>query len=229
LNIATRGSQNSILERLSTPRGELQLKQIRLGDETHHELVFNGVFLMASYNAPSSQVLADGVLDGMGFRRNAELLIGGLGMGFALRRVLARREVRKVCVVELLPQIAAWNRRYLGNRDVLDDIRTELVIGDVHDFLHGHPKSYDGIMMDIDNGPDWVVREENRRMYSLSTLNLLRIRLRPRGAMGIWAHAPNRGCEQALAEVFGQVTVQEARDFDLAGKPLDSVVYIVQG
>lgn len=229
MSIAGQGSQGSVLERLSIPRGELQLKQIRVGEETHHELVFNGVFLMASYNAPSSRALVDGVLDRMGFRRNAELLIGGLGMGFALRRALARREVRRVCVVELLPQILAWNRRYFGNCDILDDIRTEAVIGDVHDFLHGDPKSYDGIMMDIDNGPDWVVREENRRMYSLSTLNLLRVRLRPRGAMGIWAHDRNLGCEQALAEVFGQVTVQEARDFDLTGKPLDSVVYIVQG
>ena len=229
MSIAAHGSQESVLERLSIPRGELQLKQVRVGDETHHELVFNGVFLMASYNAPSSRALVDGVLDRMGFRRNAELLIGGLGMGFALRRALARREVRRVCVVELLPQVLAWNRRYFGNRDILDDGRTELVIGDVHDFLHGDPKSYDGIMMDIDNGPDWVVRDENRRMYSLSTLNLLRVRLRPRGAMGIWTHARNLGCEQALAEVFGQVTVQEARDFDLTGKPLDSVVYIVQG
>ena len=229
MSVAANGCESNILERLTTSHGELQLKQICLGDETHHELIFNGVFLMASYNAPSCRALADGVLSGMGSRRNADVLIGGLGMGFALKQVLACQELRRVCVVELSPKIVAWNRKHLGNSEILDDSRTELVIGDFHDFLQGNPKSYNGIVIDIDNGPAWVVREENRRMYSLSRLNLLRIRLRPQGAMGIWAHAHSKAYERALGEAFDDVNVLNAKDFDLTGRPLDSIIYLVQG
>ncbi len=229
MSAAANGCEDIILERLNTPNGELQLKQISHGNETHHELIFDGVFLMASYNAPSCEALADGVLNAMGSRRGADVLIGGLGMGFALKQVLAYREVRQVCVVELSPKIVAWNRKHLGNGEILDDSRTEVVIGDFHDFLHGNPRSYNGIVIDVDNGSDWVVRKENRRMYSLSMLNLLRIRLRPSGAMGIWAHAQNKAYERALEESFGDFNVLNARDFDLTGRPLDSVIYLVKG
>ena len=221
-------NDRSVVGRVTTRNGELQLAEIRAGQETHYELIFEGVFLMATYSAPSCRMLMDAVLDSVSSRRNVSLLIGGLGMGVALRRALAHPGVQMVCVVELEPLIVEWNRTYLGNADILDDPRTEVVLGDFHDYVQGTPRSYHGIAMDIDNGPDWVVRPENRRAYSLSMLRVLRTRLRSGSALSIWSHAHNRSYERALQEAFGEVEMWDALDHDLNGRPLKSVIYVAR-
>ncbi len=221
--------ERRVVERLTTPTGELQLAAFETDRETHYELIFNGVFLMATYNAPSCRVLMDSVLERMASRRNLDLLIGGLGMGFALRHSLAYPGVRTVCVVELEPRIVAWNRTYLGNGEMLDDPRTRVVVGDFCDYVQGDPRSYHGIAIDIDNGPDWIVRSENRRTYSLSMLGVFRSRLRAGSVLAVWAHASNNPYEKALRQVFGEVGQQEACDYDPSGKPLKSVIYTARG
>jgi spermidine synthase len=220
--------ERRVVERLTTRAGELQLAARKGEGETHYELVFNGVFLMATYNAPSCRVLMDVVLEGVATRRNMDLLIGGLGMGFALRQALTYPGVRTVCVIELEPQIVAWNRTYLGNGEILDDPRTRVVVGDFCDYVHGNPRSYHGIAIDIDNGPDWVVRGENRRAYSLSMLGILRTRLRSGGVLGVWSHTLSQPYKKALREVFGGVELREACDYDPSGRPLESVIYVVR-
>ena len=220
--------ERRVVERRTTRSGELQLTRIAADGETHYELIFNGVFLMATYNAPSCRVLIDAVLEEMDPKGSVDLLIGGLGMGYALRHALASPRVRKAWVVELESRIVTWNRKHLGNEEVLDDPRTEMVLGDFTEYVQGTPRSYHGIAIDIDNGPDWIVRGENRRAYSLSMLGVLKTRLRPGGAMSIWAHAPHRPYEKALKEVFGDVRLLEATDHDPEGRPLESVIYVVR-
>lgn len=220
--------ERRVVEQLTTPTGELQLAALETDRETHYELIFNGVFLMATYNAPSCRVLMDAVLERMATRRNMDLLIGGLGMGFALRRALAYPGVRTVCVVELEPRIVAWNRTYLGNDDLLDDPRTRVVLGDFCDYLQGDPRSYHGIAIEIDKGPDWIVRRENRRIYSLSMLGVFRGRLRTGSVLAIWTHTLNTPYEKALRHVFGEVDHREACDYDPSGKPRKSVIYTVR-
>ena len=221
----TTTDEREAIERVTTPNGELQLSRMEAEGETHYELIMNGVFLMASYNAPSCKVLTDAVMSEADQRGHMDLLIGGLGMGFALRRALEYTNVRTVCVVELEHKIAEWNRMYLGNEDILDDPRTELIVGDFNDYVQGNPKSYHGIAMDIDNGPDWVVRPENRKAYSLSMLQILRSRLRPGGVLAIWGHAEYRNYERALERVFEEVTLHHAVDQEPSGKSLSCVVY----
>jgi spermidine synthase len=220
--------EREAVERVTTPNGELQLSRMEAAGETHYELIMNGVFLMASYNAPSCVVLTDTVMAGIEQKGHIDLLIGGLGMGFALRRALEYSSLGTVRVVELEPKIVEWNRVYLGNQDILDDSRTEVVLGDFHDYVHGNARSYHGIAMDIDNGPDWIVRPENKRAYSLSTLQVLRSRLRPGGVLAIWGHAEYANYERALERVFGDVTTHHATDHEPTGKPLSCVVYAVK-
>ena len=114
---------------------------------------------------------------------------------------------------------------YLGNNDILDDSGTELVVGDFHDYVHGNPRSYHGIAMDIDNGPDWIVGQENRRAYSLSMLQVLRSRLRPGGILAILGHAEHGNYERALEQVFEEVTTHHTEDRYPNGKPLSCIVY----
>ena len=217
-----------VVQHSTTRTGELQLASVEAGTITHYELIVNGVFLMATYNALSDQALMDTVMETSKSRKHIGLLIGGLGLGISLRQALAYSNVRSVCVVELESRIVNWNREYLSNADILDDARTEVVVGDFYDYIHGNPRSYHGIAMDIDNGPDWVVRSENRRAYSVSALQTLRTRLRPGGTLAIWSHAVNNSYERALEWVFGGVTRQQTCDHNLTGKPLESVIYAVR-
>ena len=215
-----------ILEHHNTRTGELQLIEAEVAGKPHYELVMNGVFLMASYNVTSSQMLVDALVKGGG--KHLELLIGGLGMGYTLRQALSYPFVDRVCVVELDARIVSWNRTYLGNAGLLDDPRTEVVIGDFCNYVQGNPRSYHGIILDIDNGPDWVVQTENRRVYSLSMLLTLQARLRSGGVMAIWGHAPSKPYERALREVFEDVSLQVASDVDPSGKSIESAIYVVQ-
>ena len=217
-----------VVQRSSTRTGELQLASVNTGSVTHFELIVNGVFLVATYNATSNRALMEAVMETSKQGRHIDLLIGGLGLGISLRQALAYSNVHSVCVVELESRIVNWNREYLDNADVLDDARTEVVVGDFYDFIMGNPRSYHGIALDIDNGPDWVVRSENRRAYSVSALQALRTRLRPGGTLAIWSHAVNRSYERALDRVFGGVTLKQTCDHNLTGKPLESIIYAVR-
>ncbi len=217
-----------VVQRSTTRKGELQLASVQDGTVTHFELIVNDVFLMATYNASSNRALADTVMETSKSRKHINLLIGGLGLGISLRQALGYSNVDSVCVVELESRIVNWNREYLGNTDILDDARTEVVVGDFFDYIQGNPRSYHGIALDIDNGPDRVVHSENRRAYSVSALHTLRTRLRPGGTLAIWSHAVNSSYERALERVFGGMTRRQTCDHNLTGKPLDSVIYAVR-
>ena len=217
-----------VVKRSSTRTGELQLASVKAGQDTHFELIVNGVVLMATYNASSNRALMEAVMETSRSGRHIDLLIGGMGLGVSLRQALAYSNVHSVCVVELESRIVNWNREYLDNADILDDARTEVVVGDFYDYIKGNPRSYHGIALDIDNGPDWVVRSENRRAYSVSALQTLRTRLRSGGTLAIWSHAVNRSYERALDRVFGGVTLQQTCDHNLTGNPLESIIYAVR-
>ena len=140
--------------------------------------------------------LADLALAGIpATQRYADVLIGGLGLGVTLRRVLKHRAVQSVCVVEIEPRIARWKRAVLGNADLLDDAQVELVIGDFWAYVQGVPRNYHGIAMHIDTGL--------ARVASLSMLRVLQTRLRAGGALALCA--AEGFYDRALREVFGAV------------------------
>lgn len=221
--------ERRVVQHSTTRRGELQLASVKAGTATHFELILNGIFLTATYNASSDRVLMDTVLETLTSRRKISILIGGLGLGNSLRQALAYSNVHSVCVVELDSRIVNWNREYLSNADILDDARTEVVVGDFCDYLQGNPRSYHGIALDIDNGPDRVMRSESRRAYSVSALQTLATRLRPGGTLAIWSQAVNNSYERALERVFGGVIRHQTCGHNLTGTPLESMIYAVRG
>src|SRR5689334_17447277 len=71
--------------------------------------------LMSSRVHESEQMLADVAFDALGRRPAPRVLVGGLGMGFTLARVLARAgDDARVEVVELIPEVVQWNRELFG-------------------------------------------------------------------------------------------------------------------
>lgn len=120
------------------------------------------------------------------------LLIGGYGMGFTLRAALARLGPGgRATVAELVPEIVAWARGPMAELTAgcLDDPRVTLRMGDVADAIVAGRGAYDAILLDVDNGPDGLVRAENDRIYSRDGLRAARDALRPGGVLAVWSAA----------------------------------------
>lgn len=158
--------------------------------------------------------------------RRPRILVGGLGMGFTLRTLLDRLPGNaRVVVAELLRDVARWNQRRLGHLAAhpVDDPRVELRIGDVVDMVHGRPV-WDAIVVDVDNGPEWLVQRRNRAIYGRKGLARLVDSLRPGGFLAVWSAASHLPFERRV-ELVG-LRLRRFRQASLA-KPTGPVLYVV--
>lgn len=136
-----------------------------------------------------------------GFGAGARLLIGGYGMGFTLRAVLAASPAdARVTVAELLPEIIEWARGPMAalTSGCLDDPRVELRLGDVAAMMGG--ASYDAVLLDVDNGPHGLTRAANEGLYSPGGLARARAALRPDGVLAIWSAGPDAAFARRLSQ-----------------------------
>ena len=105
--------------------------------------------------------------------RPAGILIGGLGMGYTVRAALDAASLdSRVIVSELVPAVIDWNRgpRASLARCPLEDRRVEVRSGNVIDILSVSQHCFDGIILDVDNGPEAVLYQPNRFLYSAEGL-----------------------------------------------------------
>ena len=137
--------------------------------------------LMNSRMSGSEEDLATLSWERIKSRRNAHVLIGGLGMGFTLRAALATMPADvRITVVELVPEIVAWARGPLAPlfAGCLDDPRVTILTADVAKIIGSGRADYDAILLDVDNGPDGISRDANDQLYGLPGLARARERLR---------------------------------------------------
>ncbi|QIG53448.1 spermidine synthase [Altererythrobacter sp. BO-6] len=146
------------------------------------------------------------------------LLIGGYGMGFTYRAALAQLPPGgRVVVAEVVPEILEWAREPLAHLtgETLSDPRGEIVLCDVaaliDDANDGTCDKFDAILLDVDNGPDGIVREGNERLYSRTGLGKARDALRPGGVLAVWSAAPDHKFTQRLKAAGFEVEVREVR------------------
>ena len=112
--------------------------------------------LMNSRMSGSEEDLATLAWARIGSRRNARVLIGGLGMGFTLRAALAVMPAdARLTVVELVPEIVAWARGPLAPLfdSCLDDPRVGIEVADVAAVIGRGKTAYAAILLDVDTGP----------------------------------------------------------------------------
>ena len=146
--------------------------------------------LMNSRQFGSEEALAE--LTCTGRRPGVRVLIGGLGMGFTLRKALALLPASaEVVVAELVPEVIGWARTHLASLhgDSLDDPRVTVRQGDVADVLR--EGRWDAVLLDVDNGPDGLVRASNDRLYHAGGLAAAGAALRPGGILAIWSAGPD--------------------------------------
>jgi hypothetical protein len=106
--------------------------------EGEYFLKLNGRQLMGSNSTVSELLLADLACKFRSTVKRPSVLIGGLGLGFSLRRVLEiAGQGALVEVAELLPEVVAWNRNFMRelNGKLLDDPRVHVVTLDVFDCI----------------------------------------------------------------------------------------------
>lgn len=146
------------------------------------------------------------------------VLVGGYGMGFTYRAALARLGGRgQVVVAEVVPEILDWARGPLAHLtgDTLDDPAGEVVLADVaaliDDAVDGTSPRYDAILLDVDNGPDGIVRDGNQRLYSSRGLARTRAALNPGGVLAVWSAAPDNRFTARLREAGYAVEVETVR------------------
>ncbi|CAN5488750.1 hypothetical protein BH23VER1_BH23VER1_11160 [soil metagenome] len=197
-----------------TPDGALVVLSEHDGQ---HYLKVGNVPLMNTRAASSEQQMAEIACGG---GRATRVLIGGLGFGFTLRRVLELVPAdAAVEVAELLPEIVAWNRDYLRavNGRLLDDPRVTVFQRDVFDLItRCGPARYDAILLDVDNSPDPLVQKGNARLYAASGLEKIKGALNPKGRVVFWSANRDKAFARALGRVFARVESMGAKAYPQA-------------
>ena len=197
---------------------------LRRRDDGALELRVNGVFVMDDVESSSEEALARTVID----RGARKILVGGLGLGFTLRALLASPQVSQVTVVELHREIVEWMRGgTIPGAELLADERTEVIVGDVRDVVAAQPaESFDAILLDVDNGPDFLVHDDNAAVYDSDFVGVCASRLRPEGHLCVWSMARSASLAASLGGAFTDVR-EEAIDVTLQGR--DEQYWIVSG
>jgi spermidine synthase len=180
------------IDTAQVPGADIELRLMRRGEEFSMMLGQNE--LMNSRLSGSEEALATLTCKKIEAVKRPHLLVGGLGMGFTLRAALAvlGREAR-ITVAELVPAVIAWARGPMAELfgESLTDPRASIREADVVDVIKTAPSAFDAILLDVDNGPEALIRKANDALYDLNGLQAIRGALRPGGILAVWSSGPN--------------------------------------
>lgn len=200
------------IARAESDRGEIVLRERREeGSPTILELRVNGVFVMDTLETTAERELANTALALVDHPR--DVLIGGLGLGFTMHEVLADPRVERCTVVEIEQAVVDWMRdgTIAHGPRMLADQRLTLTVADIAVALaEAGPASYDLVLLDVDNGPGYLVHDANAALYREPFL--ASARRATREALAIWSADEAPKLEAAMAAVFDNV---ESRPLDV--------------
>ena len=163
------------------------------------------------------------------------MLVGGLGLGYTAREVLACTDVQRLVVIELLDGILDWQRNDLvpHSQELRDDERCELRRGDFFAAMSGPPvpgETWDAILLDIDHAPSALLRGSPAEFYQRGGLRRLAEHLAPSGVFAVWsADTVDDDFVGELRAVFADVRAEEIT----FGNPMldredTNVIYVAQ-
>ncbi|MBL8753740.1 MAG: hypothetical protein JNK15_10610 [Planctomycetes bacterium] len=178
-----------------------------------HQLWLGRTELMSSRVHESEEALAEYAVAARGRAGCKRVLVGGLGMGFTLAKLLASIDADAVVEVhELVPEVVQWNQSVFGHHagHPLRDPRVQVVVGDVAKALRTKAV-YDVILLDVDNGPEALVHPRNEDLYANRGLVELRDALRPDGVLGVWSSADSPSFTGRLRGAGMKVTAHHTR------------------
>jgi spermidine synthase len=216
------------LERREVEGGEICLREVRSTRRlSHYEVVLNGTFLFSTYNSASERALAHLALEPLrGLRTNLRVLVAGLGAGYTLQAVLEYNEIESVLVVEREPAVVEWARAYFSgyNGNALDDERARILVDDFVQFLRTTKETYDAVCVDVDNGPGWLVWEENNPLYGIEGLRHFKRIMADGAVLAFWSSARDDSFEKRLKSVFSPVSIHTIKVTEM-DRELDYLIY----
>ena len=125
-------------------------------------------------------------------------------MGYTTAAALQRlRADGQLVVAELVPAVVKWNRGPLADlagRPLQDDRVTVREV-DVAQILKVEHRTYDAILLDVDNGPNGLTRKGNDWLYSRAGLDATFTTLRPAGVLAVWSASPDRAFSPSPPEL----------------------------
>ena len=185
------------------PRGEVVLRR-RLGaGHSIDELIINGTFAMDSSESSTERMLGELALPSGHVRK---VLVGGLGLGYTVAAICTK-DVDMIDVVEIEQCLVDW--AYQGVTATLaavaSDSRVHIHSTDVRLVLGGRVNEptgpWDAIVLDIDNGPDFLIHSENEALYTETGLRAAYAQLAVGGTLAIWCQGPVPPLHAALQNI----------------------------
>jgi len=195
-------------------------------------LKYNGSELMSTNHTYSEELLSEigcKHLRAGSAKRPAhpKVLIGGLGLGFTLKRALEVVGSPAIIeVAELMPPLIEWNRTFLVeyNGPLLEDPRTMITQGDLFDTISNKQDgSYDALLLDIDNTPDDLITDGNARLYTPSFLQKIMNILTPTGKVSYWLSEPAPKFKQLLEKVGFHVEYHPAKQHEKSKRAIHCI------
>jgi hypothetical protein len=198
------------LRRRLDPIVNRQVYEVKLGDEFLMSSLFTVAEVelarlgLAELTAENRDVAAGEHLD---------VVVGGLGLGYTARTVLADPRVRSLVVIDALDEVIAWHRRGLlpFAAELTGDARCRLLHGDFFaltaDPAGYHPEApgrlVHAVLADIDHSPRHLLHPRHAEFYSADGLRRLATHLHPGGVFGLWSNdPPDDEFTAVLGEVF---------------------------
>ncbi len=219
-----------IVARSASPRGEVVLRR-RDGDG-HLELRVNGVFVMDTLETASERGLAACAIETVGARggraAGLRVLVGGLGLGFTLVELASSPLVGEIVVAEVEPALVAWHRSGLVPHTVeaLGAPHVAILARDVHDVVVERAAgTLEVIILDVDNGPGFLVYDDNVGLYEPAFLARCRAALAEPGVIVVWSASEAPELEATLAATFGSVA-HRTTDVALGNHPNSYHTYL---
>ena len=198
-----------------TPDGTMLVLQEHDG---HFFLKVGGVQLMSTNASSSEQRMAEIACTNL--PKKPRILIGGLGFGFTLRRVLDLCPPDAIVdVAELLQEVIDWNREFLAsvNGLLVDDPRVRIHKRDVGELIERAGKDrYHAILLDVDNSPDPLVQKGNARLYNRGGIERTKAAMHSGGRVVFWSANPDKDFARSLGKVFKNVECIGAKAYPKA-------------
>jgi spermidine synthase len=219
-------SEYAEVARAESERGELVLRR-RMEERSADvlELRVNGVYVMDTHEVGSETELAATALELVEEPR--DVVVGGLGLGYTVQRVLADPRVENVVVVEIEEALVGWMRdgTVPHGPGLLADKRLRIVNADILMAIAEAKATYDLVLLDVDNGPGYLVHGANQAVYEHDFLASTKQIVNPGGALVIWSADPAPELRRTMEKVFGSCT-EHAVDVELQGRQEQYLLYL---
>lgn len=201
-----------LIDSAVVPGAEVELRLMRRGGE--FSMMLDDNELMNSRLSGSEEALATLACRRIESVKHPNILIGGLGMGFTLRAALAvLGPEARIVVAELVPSVIAWARGPMAQLfgGSLSDPRATIREADAVDVIRSRDSDFDAILLDVDNGPEALIRKANKSLYDLKGLKTIYRALRRNGVLAIWSSGPNPAFTKRLGDAGFEVNEVNVR------------------